>query len=681
MPFFSVDFTSDPATSDGATGGDDPPFLAAYDVANTDFFTDLNGDAKAADDEFGAIDPAKVLSGEESLDSFKTIVLADEPLPGYTGAYKGQVQPTGGATADLAFPNDEPTTPGQQPAGCTPSAIDPNATDEQAFTIGPNDNNRSFTVTIEWTQPTNDWALAAFRVEGTNREIVGSTDSNPPGTRESLRIELPKPGDYVVVAINCAAAAAADPFTGTITFKAEKPIPTSTYTVEQKDAWMAKLRTWVEGGGNLVLTDGALKAVSELTSVPGTAINERVVYVGQTSFQVCDGFNDDGTCKTDEASGDPLTKETLDDPLAKNVDQYGARFNTGMRRQTFEPTPLGFAIQGDDGGDQAFARQFDITQREWTAGGGRAVGGSANSGARDALAVPERTTLGELALGQGKIRILGALLPQPSDEYDHPLGIEPYAVTYTGYILFCNLVDCQYEQKARPRLENPPAPPGPVKVGFSAKLKTPLLASAKSRTGKRVRLKLRATHRKRIKRFVVQYRKTGRKNRGVYKRFKPRLKRSTKRVFFKKGKIGRTYRFRIRAVGKSGIKSAWRYRLLTFPYDDRGTRRRYSAGWTRVRDKKAWRGGYSQSSVPGATLHFRVGKGGKFYFVGRTSPDGGVAVIRRAKRRKVVSFRSKRVRNRRVVAVFSGTPKKSYRLIVRVRRGPVAIDGFGVRRR
>ena len=59
-------------------------------------------------------------------------------------------------------------------------------------------------------------------------------------------------------------------------------------------------------------------------------------------------------------------------------------------------------------------------------------------------------------LGQGKIRILGALLPQPSTEYDHPLGIEPYAVTYTGYILFCNLVDCQYERKSRPALPNEP---------------------------------------------------------------------------------------------------------------------------------------------------------------------------------------------------------------------------------
>ena len=81
-------------------------------------------------------------------------------------------------------------------------------------------------------------------------------------------------------------------------------------------------------------------------------------------------------------------------------------------------------------------------------------------------------------------------------------------------------------------------------------------------------------------------------------------------------------------------------------------------------------------------MRFTTGRGGRFYVVGRKTPNGGVAVIRRGFRRKVVSFQSKkRVRNRRVVAVFNGSPRKNYKLVVRVRRGPVAIDGIGVRRR
>ena len=672
-PRFSVDFTSDPATTDGATEGDDPPFLAGYDVANTDFFRDLNEDAKAEDDEFEAIDPAKVIAGEQSLDSFKTIVLADEALPGYYGPYKGQVQPTGGKTADFEFPNDEPTTPGQTADGCTPAATSAEATDEHPFTIPANDLNRSFTVTIKWAQPTNDWALAVFRIEDGQRELAGSTDTNPPATQESLQIQLPKPGEYIAVAINCAAAAPADPFTGTVEFEAEKPPPDSTFTVEQKDAWMGKLRDWVSGGGNLVLTDGALKAVSELTSVPGAAISERIVYVGQTAFQVCDTFNDDGTCET---------KETVEDPLAKNVAQFGARFNTGMRRQTYESTPLGFAIQSEDGGDASFARQFDIKQPAWTAAGGRAVGGSADSGARDAQAVPQRTTLGEIGVGSGKIRVLGALLPQPTTEYDHPLGLEPYSLTYTGYILFCNLVDCNYELRARPQLPNPPAPPGPVKLGFDARLKTPLLASRKTRNGKRVPLRIAKTGVKNIAHLVVQYRRTGRGTKKAYKRFKPRLRAATKRIVFKNGRLGRTYLFRIRAVGKNGVKTGWRHRRVVFPYDDRGKGRRYSRGWKRVKAKRAWRGRYSRSTRRGATLNFRTKGGGRVYLVARTGPNGGRAVVQaQGGKKRVVSFRTKKARHRRVVTIINRTDKRNMRFRLRVLRGTVTIDGIGVRRR
>jgi hypothetical protein len=37
--------------------------------------------------------------------------------------------------------------------------------------------------------------------------------------------------------------------------------------------------------------------------------------------------------------------------------------------------------------------------------------------------------------------VLRALLPQPTQAYDHQLGIEPDAVTYTGYVLMQNLLE------------------------------------------------------------------------------------------------------------------------------------------------------------------------------------------------------------------------------------------------
>ncbi len=38
------------------------------------------------------------------------------------------------------------------------------------------------------------------------------------------------------------------------------------------------------------------------------------------------------------------------------------------------------------------------------------------------------------------MRFLGALLPQPTEAYYHPYGLQDYAVTYTGYTLLENML-------------------------------------------------------------------------------------------------------------------------------------------------------------------------------------------------------------------------------------------------
>ena len=213
---------------------------------------------------------------------------------------------------------------------------------------------------------------------------------------------------------------------------------TGAYTKAEKDAWVGKLQEFVQGGGNLVLTDGALRALADLTDIPNRAIAQQTVYVGQSTFS--DGDN-----------------ATLEHPLAAGVQQPGARFNGGMRRQTYESTPLGFAIQNSrSGGDEAHAVQYDVRKSAFEAAGGTVAATSADSGTRDAGPVYDRVTVGEIPLGQGRIRIAGALLPQPSQAYDHPLGIEPYALTYTGYAIARNLLDW-----SRPRTDTSPPPPPP----------------------------------------------------------------------------------------------------------------------------------------------------------------------------------------------------------------------------
>ena len=88
------------------------------------------------------------------------------------------------------------------------------------------------------------------------------------------------------------------------------------------------------------------------------------------------------------------------------------------------------------------------------------------------------------------------------------------------------------------------------------------------------------------------------------------------------------------------------------------------------------------TSARGATLRFRTRGGGRVYLIGRTGPNGGKAVVRaRGGERRVVSFRSKRVRHRRVVAVINRTDKRELRFRLRVLRGVVSFDALGVRRR
>jgi hypothetical protein len=255
----------------------------------------------------------------------------------------------------------------------------------------------------------------------------GSSAGGAPQTSETVVIPDPSPGTYVVRMINFAAP---DP---TFTIKVEFTAATATeaapseFTAEQKDKWLGALRSFVEGGGNLVLTDGALKALPDIVpdgKIPGSKVQRQRVYVGQSAFAF--------------AAGGPTTDK---DVLLRDTSPPGARNNTGFRRQMYEPTPLGFAIQNDEGGDASFARQYAVDKETWEKAGGRSVAASADAGARDAGPVFDQVTIGELKLGQGQIRIAGALLPQPSQEYDHEWGLEPYAVTYTGYTIARNLLD------------------------------------------------------------------------------------------------------------------------------------------------------------------------------------------------------------------------------------------------
>jgi len=420
LPNMHVEFTQGLATTDGNTGGGVPSRQRAYDVANTDFFRELDRHVLEPAEDFDTVDPDAVIKGRQSLAGFESVVLADDPLPGYKGPYGGRERPTGPKTADKDFSGTA-----SPPAADVGPGVVPGSTHEEPFTIGSNDGNGSVKIRIDWANQTNDFDMYVEREEddGSRTRVGQSTSTQGTTNFEEVTLPEPAPGKYVVQVFNYASA---DPaFTGKISFTplAAASSDTGAFTVAEKNRWAAKLVEYVEGGGNLVLTDGALQLLPELTGIKDNAVNKQTVYAGQTTFATANG------------------KPTNGDRLARFVAQPGARFNSGNRRQMFEPTPLGFAIQSQSGADESHARQYEVDKEAWEKAGGRTAGTSADSGTRDAAPVYERVTLGELKKGKGQIRISGALLPQPTEEFDHPFGLEPYALTYTGYIVMRNLLD------------------------------------------------------------------------------------------------------------------------------------------------------------------------------------------------------------------------------------------------
>ena len=166
-------------------------------------------------------------------------------------------------------------------------------------------------------------------------------------------------------------------------------------------AFAANIKAWVERGGNLVLTDRALNLLGQMGVVPASEIKEIKVY--QPYSNIAD----------------------LDHPMARGL--------RGNARQLAEYTLIGYGI-----GNNASPMTV-INTPAWTAAGGQVVGTTGNNaGTSDS---GTQVSVGELALGAGKVRILGGGLGMPTEANDHRYGLKDYALTYSGlYILENSIV-------------------------------------------------------------------------------------------------------------------------------------------------------------------------------------------------------------------------------------------------
>ena len=187
----------------------------------------------------------------------------------------------------------------------------------------------------------------------------------------------------------------------------------------RKSAYYANVKRWVSRGGNLVLTDRALHALADLGVVPKDAIQDIRVYQPHANFR------------------------DFEHELAR-----GLRPNA---RQLVEAAILGYGIGND-------ASPMTVVDTDaWEEAGGQVVGttGTATTGEDPAadrqLDDGALTSVGELKLGKGRIRIVGGALPMPTEKEDHRFGLRNYGLTYSGLYVMENAIRYDVKQLGRAR--------------------------------------------------------------------------------------------------------------------------------------------------------------------------------------------------------------------------------------
>jgi hypothetical protein len=244
----------------------------------------------------------------------------------------------------------------------------------------------------------NRFALKAGQGAGSTKP-VGVAATNPPGHRYPVSTnrfwrDLAAEANHPIVALDPKAQLGN-------TLAAQHAVVLTGDPALDKPAFLAALKRYAQHGGTVVLTDGALRALAGMGLLAPGAVAKQDVYAGY--FDIADPSS----------------------PLVR-----GART---LSRQTYEPVPIGYAIdnQFSSALSSVHSPAWTVDRNAWEAAGGHTAG-TTGSG---------RTSLGELPLGKGRVRILGALLPDPSGNFAHPFGVADYAVTYWGYRVLANLLD------------------------------------------------------------------------------------------------------------------------------------------------------------------------------------------------------------------------------------------------
>ncbi|MCA1823579.1 MAG: hypothetical protein LC640_04810, partial [Frankia sp.] len=165
-----------------------------------------------------------------------------------------------------------------------------------------------------------------------------------------------------------------------------------------RSRYVAALQSFVRGGGQLLLTDAAVPFVREF------------------------GVGGDNAMRKTKTNAGHIDFGALDNPWEKGL--------TDTSSQTYYEVPLGYRPTNA-------SPHYGVTTSVWDSVKGTTVGtvspptsdavGDATGTSSSAF-----TALGYMPYGKGQVSIFGALLPTPTEEYDHIEGLANYGVTITG---------------------------------------------------------------------------------------------------------------------------------------------------------------------------------------------------------------------------------------------------------
>jgi hypothetical protein len=153
------------------------------------------------------------------------------------------------------------------------------------------------------------------------------------------------------------------------------------------------VKRFVRRGGNLVLTDSALRLLPKLGVVGKGAVSRRVYTAGH------------------------VNPTAWEDPYLRKVHHTAS--------QTYYEVPLGYSLDDDT------SPHWIVARGPWEEAGGKSIAHVDNE---------EEIGLGRVKMGRGTVGIFGAVLPDPTERFDHWYGLADYAVSVAGGQILNNMI-------------------------------------------------------------------------------------------------------------------------------------------------------------------------------------------------------------------------------------------------